>query len=344
MRKVRYTTSKDGTSIAWSMSGSGPLLVKAANWLTHLGYDYESPIWSHWIELLENHFTLVRYDERGCGLSDKRAKNMTMEHWVEDLEAVIDASGIDEPFYLLGISQGAASSIAYSIKHPSKLAGMILVGGYARGSNHRGADAAALYKTVVDVFRLGWEHNNPAFHDLFTSRFLPEATAEQRSWFTDLCKKSVLPETGAELLSARAEVNVEYLLASVAVPTQIIHSKGDQVIPFEEGQLLAQKIPGATLSVLEGNNHIVQRDEPAWVQLKSDLLDFASTSPSTQLDELTSREMDVLKCICQALSSKEIARELQMNEKTVRNHTSRIYSKLGVQNRLHAIREFGHLF
>lgn len=294
--------------------------------------------------MLESHFTLVRYDERGCGLSDKRVKNLGMDCWVDDVEAVIDASGIDEPFYLLGISQGAATSVAYSLKHPDKVAGLILVGGYAKGSTHRGPDAARNYKTVIDVFHLGWENDNPAFQDVFTSRFLPEAPSEQRSWFTDLCNKSVLPETGAKLLMARADVNVEGLLPEVSVPTLVIHSKDDQVIPFEEGQLLAQKIPGAIMSVLEGKNHIIQRDAPAWRSFSKDLLDFTSQCRSADIGDLTKRERDVLRLICQAMSSKEIALDLRMSEKTVGNHTSNIYAKLDLQNRQQAIRTFGHLF
>ena len=319
-------------------------MVKAANWLTHLGHDLESPIWSHWIEFLESHFTLIRYDERGCGLSGRRAKNLTMDHWVDDLEAVIDASGIDGQFYLLGVSQGAATSIAYSLRHPQRLAGMVIVGGYARGSNHRGPGAAELYKTVIDVFGLGWENDNPAFQDVFTSRFLPGASPEQRAWFTDLCRRTVLPETGADLLMARADVNVESLLASVSVPTRVIHSRDDQVIPFEEGQLLAQNIPDASLSVLEGKNHIIQRDEPSWQEFREILLEVTSSSRLAEIDGLTKRELDVIRLICRALSGNEIARELQMSEKTVRNHTSNIYAKLDVQNRQQAIREYGHLF
>ena len=344
MRTVRYTSSSDGTSLAWSKSGNGRPMVKAANWLTHLSYDLDSPIWSHWIEFLESHFTLVRYDERGCGLSDRRVENLSINYWVDDLEAVIDAAGIEEPFYLLGVSQGAATSVAYSLKHSDKVAGLILVGGYARGSNHRGPVAAQNYKTVIDVFRLGWENENPAFQDVFTSRFLPGAPPEQRSWFTDLCQKTVLPETGADLLMARADVNVERLLPEVSVPTQVIHSRDDQVIPFEEGQLLAQKIPGSVMSALEGRNHIIQRDEPAWRAFSETLLDFTSSSHTTVFSDLTKREQDVLRLICRAMSSKEIASSLQMSEKTVRNHTSKIYAKLELQNRQHAIRTYGHLF
>ena len=344
MRTVRYTSSSDGTSLAWSKSGNGLPMVKAANWLTHLSYDLDSPIWSHWIELLESQFTLVRYDERGCGLSDKRVENLGIDYWVDDLEAVIDAAEIDEPFYLLGISQGAATSIAYSLRYPGRVAGMILVGGYARGSNHRGSVAAKNYKTVIDVFRLGWENDNPAFQDVFTSRFLPGAPPEQRSWFTELCQKTVLPETGADLLMARADVNVESLLPKVSVPTLVIHSRNDQVIPFEEGQRLAQKIPGATMSALEGKNHIIQRDEPAWRAFSKSLLEFTFSGQTTDFNDLTKREQDVLRLICQAMSGKEIARSLQMSEKTVRNHTSKIYAKLELQNRQHAIRTYGHLF
>ena len=344
MRTVRYTSSGDGTSLAWSESGSGPPLVKAANWLTHLDYDLGSPIWSHWVEMLEDHFTLLRYDERGCGLSDRRAENLALEFWADDLCAVIEAAEIDEPFFLLGVSQGAAAAIAYALEYPEKVAGLILVGGYARGSNHRGPESANLYKAVVEIFRLGWDNDNPAFQDVFTSRFIPDASPEQRRWFTDLCQKTVRPETGADLLSARADVNIEPLLAQVSVPTQVFHSRDDQVIPFEEGQLLAQRIPGAHMTVLEGRNHIIQQDEPAWQLFCENLLEFTSASRTVSMTELTDRETEVLRAICMAKSSKEIARDLDVSEKTVRNHTSNIYAKLGLQNRMHAIRSFGHLF
>ncbi len=344
MRAVRYTTSKDGTSLAWCMTGSGPPLVKAANWLTNLEYDLRSPVWSHWIEFLESNFSTVRYDERGCGLSDRRIKNLKIEHWVEDLHAVIEASEIEKPFFLLGISQGSAASIAYSVLYPENVAGLVLVGGYARGSNHRDERSAELYKAVVDVFRLGWEEDNPVFQDVFTSRFIPEAPREQRRWYTELCQNTLSPDTGANLLMARADVNIEHLLAQVTVPTLVVHAQDDQVVPFGEGQLLAQHIPGARMAIAAGKNHIFQSDEPAWRVFCEALLDFTDAGSPVSLEQLTDREREVLRGICMAKSNKEIARELEVSEKTIRNHTSNLFAKLQLENRQHAIRDFGGLF
>ena len=343
MSTVRYTKSSDGTALAWTKGGQGPVVVKASNWLTHLEYDLESPIWSHWIKFLEQRFTTVRYDERGCGLSDRRAKNLTLDHWVADLEAVVEASNVEKPFYLLGISQGAATSIAYAIKNPEDVAGLILVGGYARGSNHRGPLAAELYSTVINVFKLGWQQNNPAFQDVFTSRFIPDAPADQRRWFTDLCQATVSPETGAELLMARAEVNVEDMLSKVTVPTWIFHTRDDQVIPFEEGQILAQGIPNAQFKSLDGKNHIIQEAEPAWKNFCQEILGLIEQKDRPSLEGLTGRELQILKGICNAQSNKEIARDLDVSEKTVRNHISNLFSKLGVGNRQQALKRFGQV-
>ena len=340
MRAVRYTTSMDGTSLAWCRAGSGPSLVKAANWLTHLEYDSSSPVWSHWVEYLESRFSVVRYDERGCGLSDRRTQNLTIDSWVQDLRAVVEASEIDRPFYLMGVSQGAASSIAYAVKYPEDVAGLILVGGYSRGSNHRDEHAAALYKAVVDVFRLGWDEDNPVFQDVFTSRFIPEAPRDERRWFTDLCQNTLSPEIGAKLLMARADVNVEDLLVSVSAPTLVVHAHGDQVVPFAEGQLLAQRIPNARMTVVEGKNHIFQSSEKSWREFCVALDDFANLGKGTAVSRLTSRENEVLRGICEAKSNKEIAAELGLSEKTVRNHTSSILSKLELDNRQQAIREY----
>lgn len=338
MRTVRYTKAKDGTSLAWARGGSGPPLVKPATWLTHLEYDEESPIWSHWIRYFEDHHDYLRYDERGCGLSEQGPDTPDLDTWVSDLECVIDAAGIDQPFALLGISQGAPTAITYAIRHPERVSHLILFGGYARGTACRGdPEAEALYRAVVEVFRHGLHNPNPTFQDIFTARFVPDATPEHRQWFNELCQKSTDPETGANLLLARSKLDVTDLLPQITVPTLVMHVEGDQACPIAEGKLMARNIPGAEFTALPGRNHILQPDEPGWTVFQDRIQDFLGTATPRRDASLTDREAAILDLICEAKSNKVIAYELGISEKTVRNHATRIFDKLGVRSRQEAI-------
>ncbi len=339
VQAIRYATSDDGTSLAWMRSGKGPALVKVANWMTHLEYDRESPLWSHWVNFLEQNFNYLRFDERGCGLSDRKLGKLNFDAWVQDIEAVVDQSGIEQPAYLLGISQGAGTAIGYAIKHPEKVAGLILIGGYARGALHRSDENNRdLIAAMCQIFRLGWGQDNPAFKDVYTANFVLDGDPEKRRWFHELLDKTVTPDAGADLLMARAEVDVSSMLAQVKVPTLVIHVRDDVVTPVEEARILAAGIPGAQLAIIEGRNHIIQESEPAWDKVQELVLEFCGQGAVPHaVAGLTPRENDVLGLICAAKNNKEIARDLNLTEKTVRNHASNLFAKIGVNNRQAAI-------
>ena len=338
MRTVRYAKAKDGTALAWARGGVGPPLVKPATWLTHLEYDEESPIWAHWIRYLEERYDYLRYDERGCGLSEKGPEIPDLDTWVSDLECVIDAAGLDEPFALLGISQGAPTAISYAIRYPERVSHLILFGGYARGTARRNdPEAEALNRAVVEVFRHGLNNPNPTFQDVFTARFIPDASAEARQWFNELCQKTTDPEIGANLLLARSQIDVTELLPQVTVPTLVMHVEGDQACPIAEGKLMARSIPGAEFTALPGNNHILQSSEPGWAVFRDRIEAFLGTARPATSAALTERENAILALICEAKSNKVIAYELGISEKTVRNHATNIFEKLGVRSRQEAI-------
>jgi len=190
-QRIRYLRTSDGLHLAWAEAGAGPALPKAANWLTHLEYDWESPVWRHWIRFFTDHFRFLRYDERGCGMTDRDVGDLSFERWVEDLEAVVAAAGLDEPFALLGMSQGAAVCVAYAAKHPERVSHLLLYGGYARGWSHRddfGGERE--YEAIVELVRRGWGRDNPAFRQVFTSRFIPGGSNDQVEWFNELCRKA----------------------------------------------------------------------------------------------------------------------------------------------------------
>ena len=340
-QRIRLLRASDGARLAWAESGHGPPLVKASNWMTHLEYEWESPVWRHWIEFFSSHFRFVRYDERGCGLSDRNPPTVTLQRWAADLEEVCEAAQPDGPVTLLGISQGGLACIHYAIRYPERVSGMILYGGYARGYARRGKpEVEREYRAILEVIRIGWGKENPTFRQLFTSRFIPEGTAEQVAWFNELCRRTADPEMAARLLELRGEVDIVDLLPRVQVPTLVIHGRDDNVIPLSEGQLLASSIPGAQFVELQSKNHVLLEHEPAWGRFQEAVLDFTGREVSSSAEPVASlspRERDVLALLSEGLPNSEIGERLSISEKTVRNHISNVYDKLGVWNRAQAV-------
>jgi pimeloyl-ACP methyl ester carboxylesterase/DNA-binding CsgD family transcriptional regulator len=338
---IRYLSASDGTRLAWAESGAGPVLVKAANWLTHLEYEWESPVWRHWFQFFSTHFRFIRYDERGCGMSEWRPGTLTADQWTDDLERVIDAARPDGPVALLGISQGSVACIKYAIRHPDRVAKMILYGGYARGAFQRGIDATRTqYRAMVDLARVAWGHDNPAFRQVFTSRFFPGGTPEQLRWFNDLCLKTTSGEVAAALMESRAVVDITDCLDQVRTPTLVVHSRDDQIAGIAEGQLLASGIPGAEFVELDSRNHVLLEDEPAWERFKDAVLAYLQrdeVAAAAPFAALSARERDVLALMTHGLSNTDIAERLHISEKTVRNHASNLFDKLGVWSRAQAI-------
>ncbi len=341
-QRIRYVLTPDGVKVAWAEVGKGPLLVKAANWLTHLEYDWESPVWRHWTRFMAGNFRAVRYDERGCGMTDWDVADLSSERWVDDLEAVADSIEPREPMILLGISQGAAACIAYAVRHPERVSHLVLYGGYSRGILRRGDQRAErAYAAIVELAQLGWGSSNPAFRQVFTSRFVPDASEEQIGWFNELCRKTTSPEIAARLLNTRAQVDIVDLLPQVRTPTLVLHARHDVVTPFDEGRRLAAGIPGAQFVSLESGNHVLLETEPAWERFQEAMLEFVGLSRPVGEDAafaaLSPREREILALLTEGLGNAEIAARLSLSEKTVRNHVSKLFDKLGVWTRAQAI-------
>jgi pimeloyl-ACP methyl ester carboxylesterase/DNA-binding CsgD family transcriptional regulator len=336
---IRFLTASDGVRLAWAEAGAGRPFVKAANWLTHLGFDLDSPVWRHWITFLAGHFRLIRHDERGCGMSDWHVGDLSMARWTDDLEQVIAMASPAEPVTLLGISQGAGACIGYAVRHPERVARMILYGAYARGIWRRGdVDRDREYAAIVALSR-EWGRDNPAFRQVFTSRFIPGGTDEQLRWFNELCRKTTSPEVAARLLAARAETDVTELLPSVSVPTLVLHGREDNIVPLAEGRLLAAAIPRAQFVELDSRNHVLLEHEPAWERFCQAVLDFTRAGEVAEgpFAALTAREREVLALLSDGHGNAAIAAHLGISEKTVRNHLSHLFDKLGVWSRAQAI-------
>lgn len=346
-QQIHMASTPDNVRLAWARSGSGPVLVKASNWLTHLQHDLESPVWRHWIRFFSDHFDFVRFDERGCGMSDWQVDDVAERHWLTDLETVIDAAGIDRPMCLLGISQGGASAIRYAIKYPGRVSHLILYGSYARGWAMRGEADAQHYRAVAEMVRLGWGSDNPVFRQTFTARFLPDGTHEQLDWYNDLCRKTISPDMAVRLLEARAHTDISTLLGQVRVPTLVLHARHDEVVPIAEGHRLAAEIPGSVFIELDSRNHVLLPHDPAWQAFRDAVLDFTGALPAdadaAARFELTHREQQILQLLADGLTNADIGGRLFISDKTVRNHLSSVYRKMGVGSRAQAIVKAGRV-
>ena len=285
-QSIRFCTAPDGVRIAFATSGTGPPLVKPANWITHLEYDWESPVWRHWLRELSRDHTLLRYDERGCGLSDRDAADLSFESWVSDLETVIDAAGLDR-FPLLGLSQGCAVAIAYAVRHPERVTRLVLYGGYVEGAFARARtpeereEADLLTRCLPSC----WGRDNPAFRMFFAARFVPEGTQEQMRWFSELTRVTTAPEIAVRLRTTASKIDVTDLAAQVRTPTLVVHGVGDAAVPFDQGRRLAALSPGARFVSLESQNHILLEHEPAWPRFLDEIRRFLAEDDAPSVPE-----------------------------------------------------------
>lgn len=261
-QEIRYCRAPDGVRLAYTSVGSGPPLVKTANWFNHLEYDWKSPVWRYILRGLASRHTLIRYDTRGSGMSDWEVDELSLDAWVRDLETIVDTVGIPR-FPLLGISQGCAISIAYAVRHPERVSHLVLYGGFALGGGRRSNAAREKQTAMATLMRLEWGSDNPAIRQMFTTQFFPDCSKEFADTLNEYQRLVTSSECAARYLEATGDIDVTHLLANVSVPTLVMHRRGDLRQPIEEGRRMAAGIPGARFVALEGRNHIPFEGEPA---------------------------------------------------------------------------------
>jgi pimeloyl-ACP methyl ester carboxylesterase/DNA-binding CsgD family transcriptional regulator len=334
-QQIRFCKSFDGTRIAYAVTGEGPSLVKAPHWLTHLDYEPQSPIWRPWIAGLSHGRTLVRMDQRGCGLADRGVADISFEAFVRDLEAVVDAARL-ERFALFGHSQGGPISIEYAVRHPERVTHLVLLGTYARGRFKRDPDRIEEYEAQLKLVEFGWGRDDPSYRQLFASQFMPGATLEQLRMMSELQRMSSHASDAVRIMRSVHSIDVSASVPRVSCPTLVMHARGDLRVSFEEGRALAARIPGARFVLLESANHILLEQEPAFGRLFQELQAFLPGG-GQRFDGLTTREVQILEHIAQGLDNAQIAARLELSEKTVRNHITHIFDKIGVESRAQAI-------
>lgn len=272
---IHFTNSFDGSRIAYATAGKGSPLVKAANYMGHLNFDWESRVWGHWLEELTRNHKLVRYDERGSGMSDWDCTDLSFEAWVRDLETVVDAAEL-ERFALFGMSQGGAVAVAFAARHPERVSKLVLHGAYARGWLNRDLTPAQKEeeKLLINLMKVGWDQENPAFRQVFAMQLFPEATKDELRALEEQMLISASPENAVRLEKEMHKVDVRQLAPLVKAPTLIFHSRLDGAVPFDEGALLASLIPDVQFVELESKNHLLTESEPAWQKFQETFRGF----------------------------------------------------------------------
>jgi pimeloyl-ACP methyl ester carboxylesterase/DNA-binding CsgD family transcriptional regulator len=345
-QRIAFVRSKDKTNIAYALSGDGPPVVRAGTWLTHVHHDWESPIWSHWLRFMSERNTLVRYDPRGCGLSQSEVASISFNDWVDDLEAVVDRLEL-KSFPLFGMSQGAAVAVEYAIRHPERVSQLILYAPLVTGWRGRDNTIAHAWNSMEQLVLSGWGETNMAFPSMFAHLFLPDAAPETKHWYAELQRKSASKEVASRFMNVLADIKMFAKLKQLSVPTVVVQIARDQVIDPKSVIGIAGEIPGSQFVSIDSSNHILLEDEPGWQEFKSIFTRYvpggsartslqATTDPQL-LEQLSKREQEILGAIAKGLNNQQIADGLFISEKTVRNHITNIFDKLGVSSRAQAI-------
>ena len=337
---LKFCRSADGVRIAYARHGSGPPLVIATCWLSHLQYDWQSPVWRHFLDDLGEIATVIRYDERGYGLSDWDVDDFSLAGRIADLEAVVDHAGLDR-FALMAMAQGGPPAITYAVRHPDRVSRLIFYGSYSAAFRDPTPEDLALNEAFQQLIKVGWARPESEFRRVFTSLMIPGATEEQMRWLDELQRVSVSAKNAYTARRERCTDDVTALLPRLDTPTLVLHARYDRMNDFAEGRRLASMVAGARLVVLESSNHIVLGDEPAWPVFMDEVSTFLAADrrpepTATGADVaalLSARELEVLRLAAQGQDNATIARSLTLSVRTVERHLHNTYLKLGIQGK-----------
>jgi pimeloyl-ACP methyl ester carboxylesterase/DNA-binding CsgD family transcriptional regulator len=337
-QELRFVRGFGGARIAYASHGSGPPLIVVSCWLSHLQHDWQSPVWRHFLEGLGAFSTLVRYDERGFGMSDWNVSDFSIDARLGDLEAIVSALGYDR-FALLGMSHGSSVAMAYAGRHPERVTRLVLYGTVCGERVEMVGERGEYEETLRGMIKVGWAREEPHFRRFFTQHFIPDATEEQMRWFDELQRMSTSTENYLAARKAKLNDDITADLPRITAPTLIMHAVGDQQVTFENAGKVAALVPDARVVPLDSRNHILLGGEPAWARFVDEVREFlepdrralasAGRDP-LPLGELSARELAVLRLAAEGRPNAEIAAELGLSPRTVERHLSNAYGKLGV--------------
>jgi pimeloyl-ACP methyl ester carboxylesterase len=339
-QQIRFCRSRDGTQIAYTSIGVGPALLWVGHFSRHLEHDWGSPIWRPWLSFLSRRHRLIRYDLRGCGLSDREVSDFSLQRLAEDFAAVADAA-VPDAFSFFGMAGNVVAGVNYAVEHPDRVSRLILYGCHTRGPLVRDMTAAerAEAETRLKAIEFGWPDRNPAFGQFFTSLHAPDAPSNYIRAYNELVRSTTTATNATNLIRAYWHADLRQLAPRVTTPTLIVHSRGDPIIPFQEGRLGATLIPGARFLPLDSRNHVLVDTEAAWGPFVAEVEEFLPAPPvnPARAEDLTARQREVLDLVARGLDNRSIAARLKISEKTVRNHVTIILETIGAKNRTQAV-------
>jgi pimeloyl-ACP methyl ester carboxylesterase/DNA-binding CsgD family transcriptional regulator len=333
-QEIHFTRGRDGVRLAYAVHGAGPPLIVVSCWLSHLRHDWESPVWRHFLVDLGAFTTLVRYDERGFGMSDWNVTDFSLAARLADLEAIVEALGF-ERVSLLGMSDGSPIALLYAARHPERVSRLVLYGTVCGERVVFEGDALLEEQTYQGLVRIGWAGADPRFRRVFTQGFIPDATEEQMRWFDELQRLSTSTENYLAARAARYREDITDEIPKVRAPTLILHAVGDRLKTFDNATEVASLIRGSRLVPLESRNHILLQGEPAWRLFVDEVRAFMQPErpahgPARPLEPLSRRELDVLRLAGEGLGNDAIGDALGLSPRTVERHLSNSYAKLGL--------------
>ena len=334
-QQIKFCHSPDGVRIAYAVHGRGPALLISTCWLSHLQFDWESPVWRHFLTELGRFATVIRFDERGHGLSDWDVTDHSFDARLGDLETVADAAGFPT-FALMGMAQGGPVSVAYTARHPERVTRKLFYGSFSNAERLMTTEDRQLDDAFEPLIRAGWARPDSTFRRVFTTLMIPGATEEQMTLVDDLQRVATSASTAVIARRQRRQTDVDALLPQVRVPTLVLHSTGDRMNKFEFGRELATGIAGARFVALPSDNHIVLEDEPAWPVFVDEVRRFLEADRPTSTaeplpDNMSERELEVLALVADGRDNDEVATLLHLSVRTVERHLQNIYVKLGLQ-------------
>jgi pimeloyl-ACP methyl ester carboxylesterase/DNA-binding CsgD family transcriptional regulator len=338
-QQIRFCRGQGGVRLAYATHGSGPPLIVVSCWLSHLQHDWESPVWRHFLEDLGGVSTLIRYDERGFGLSEWTVDDFSLDARVADLEAVVASVGV-ERFALLGMSGGSSVALEYALRHPDRVSRMIMYGGSCYGAPDYFPEPPEEEVAFRAMIRAGWAKPDPIFRRVFTTMFIPGATEEQLAWFDELQRMSTSTDNMLQSRIERQRIDLRDRVHAIRTPTLVLSAVDDRCVPFDEGLDLASRVPGARLVPLESPNHILLADEPAWRTFMAEVSAFLepdrmaySVDAAGDVLQLSARQREIIGLAAGGSSNLEIAARLGLSARTVERHLSNAYLKLGLAGR-----------
>ena len=324
-QRIASTRLEGGPEIAYAVCGSGPFLVYAPGWLTHLELGWAVPGERGFYEALGRGRTLVRYDKPGCGLSGAATSPYSMELELATLAAVTRAVGA-ERFDLLGVSLGAVVAASWAAAHPHSVARLVLYGGWVQGQEIANP---VVQEHVLGLIAKHWGLGSDVLADIFA----PDADTAVRADFTRYQRESASAETALSMLALCYEVDIAALLPMIQAPTLVLHRDRDRAAPLEEGRRLAAGVPGAELEVLSGRSHVPYvGDVDALARAIRRFLGLPALRRSV-LPSVTVRQREVAALVTEGLTNRDIATRLGISERSAESHVERIRDRLGFRSR-----------